>query len=206
MRRPVGVKWVVLCFRWTRFFSSRRVAAVAMLPSALSRSDFVSLGACWAFSFQPVLPSVCRPVVPLFHDRTWARRLTQSPELGFRLLSFPFLERLIFVLSFVLCCCRHCRSAAVVQRFVRFSAHPQVMQQHRQLSGGRDDGSLLPALAAALGQLQPQRRRSQSTPNGPRMCCAPCTSSVRRYGSPSLLMCICGSLFPEFLRPGCNPR
>jgi hypothetical protein len=29
---------------------SRRVAAVAMLPSALSRSDFVSLGAYWAFS------------------------------------------------------------------------------------------------------------------------------------------------------------
>src|SRR5436309_14080469 len=42
--------------------------------------------------------------------------------------------------------------------------------------------------------LSPQRRRSQSAPNSPRMCCAPCTSSVRRYGSPSLLMCIwaCG--------------
>src|SRR5450432_4222123 len=26
-----------------------------------------------------------------------------------------------------------------------------------------------------------------------------CTSNVRRYGSPSLLMCICGSLCPEFL-------
>src|SRR5215467_15296836 len=33
----------------------------------------------------------------------------------------------------------------------------------------------------------------------------PCTSSVRRYSSPSLLMCIWGSLSPEFLRPGCNP-
>ncbi len=39
--------------------------------------------------------------------------------------------------------CGHCRWAAVVQRFVYFSAHPQVMQQHRQLSGGRHDGSLL---------------------------------------------------------------
>src|SRR6266478_4811367 len=51
---------------------------------------FVSLGACWAFSVQPVLPSVWRPVVLLLQSGTWARPLTQSPELGFRLLSFLF--------------------------------------------------------------------------------------------------------------------
>src|ERR1039458_2646819 len=34
MRRPVGVKWVLLFFRWTSF-SLRRVATVATLPSAL---------------------------------------------------------------------------------------------------------------------------------------------------------------------------
>ena len=60
---------------------------------------------------------------------------------------------------FVLCGCRHGRSAAVVQWFVRFSAHPQVMQQHRQLSCGGDDRSLLPALPAAFGQ--PQSPASQ---------------------------------------------
>ena len=48
----------------------------------------VSLGACWAFLIQPVLPSVGRPVVLLLQSGTWARRLTQSPELGFRLLFF----------------------------------------------------------------------------------------------------------------------
>jgi len=48
---------------------------------------FVSLGAHWAFSVQPVLPSIWRPVVSLTSG-TWARRLTQSPELGFGLLSF----------------------------------------------------------------------------------------------------------------------
>ena len=53
----------------------------------------VSLGACWAFSVQPVLPSVWRPVVLLLQSGTWARPLTQSPELGFGLLSFLFLER-----------------------------------------------------------------------------------------------------------------
>ena len=58
-----------------------------------SRGAMVSLGASWAFSFQPVLPSDWRPVVLLFESGTWARRLTQSPELGFGLLSFLFLER-----------------------------------------------------------------------------------------------------------------
>ena len=34
----------------------------------------ISLGACWAFSFQPVLLSVWRPVVLLLPSGTWARR------------------------------------------------------------------------------------------------------------------------------------
>jgi hypothetical protein len=98
MRRPVGVK-SIFAVRGTSLFS-RRVATVAMLPSALSRSDFISLGACWAFSFQPVLPSVCRPVVLLLQSRTWARRLTQSPELGFGFVfSLPG-TALTFVLFF----------------------------------------------------------------------------------------------------------
>jgi hypothetical protein len=50
--------------------------------------------------------------------------------------------------------CGYCGGVAVVQRFVYFSAYPQVMQQHRQLSRGRHDGSLLPASSATLGQLQ----------------------------------------------------
>src|SRR4249919_2571476 len=53
-----------------------------MLPSALSRSDPFSLGACGAFSIQSVLPSVWRPLVAL-KSGTWPRPLTQSPELGF---------------------------------------------------------------------------------------------------------------------------
>jgi hypothetical protein len=60
----------------------------------------VSLGACWAFSVQPVLPSVRRPVVLLLKSGTWARRLTQSPELGFGLLSFLLLERFCFCFVF----------------------------------------------------------------------------------------------------------
>src|SRR5271169_7112152 len=158
MRRPVGVKSILFLFCGTSF-SPCRGATVAMLPSALSRSDSFSLGACWAFSLQPALPSDYRPVVLLFQSGTWARPLTQSPELGFWLCLFSPGTILILVLSFVLRGCRHCGSAAVVQRFVRFSAHPQMMQQHRQLSCGGDDRSLLPALPAAFGQ--PQSPTSQ---------------------------------------------
>src|SRR5437763_10003888 len=106
MRRPVGVKWVILFFCWTRFFSPAELATVAMLPSALSRSDWFSLGACWAFSFQPVLPSVWRPVVSL-KSRTWARRLTQSPELGFG-FCLPLLERFCFLTRPLLLSLRDC--------------------------------------------------------------------------------------------------
>jgi serine/threonine protein kinase len=42
-----------------------------------------------------------------------------------------------------LCGCCNCNSTAVVQWLVHFSTHPQVMQQHCQLSRGRNDGSLL---------------------------------------------------------------
>src|SRR5271169_2256279 len=87
MRRPVGVKSILFLFCGTSF-SPCRGATVAMLPSALSRSDSFSLGACWAFSLQPALPSDCRPVVLLFQSGTWARPLTQSPELGFWLCLF----------------------------------------------------------------------------------------------------------------------
>ena len=81
---------------------SRRVAAVAMLPSALSRSDSYSLGACWAFSFQPVLLSVWRPAILLLQSGTRARRLTQSPKLGFGLLSFS-LPGTVFGLLWLSC-------------------------------------------------------------------------------------------------------
>ena len=96
MRRPVGVKSILVVFCWTRFFlppsGHCRHASIRTLEER-----FVSLGACWAFSFQPVLPSVWRPVVLLLQSGTWARPLTQSPELGFGFLSFLFLERFCFV-------------------------------------------------------------------------------------------------------------
>ena len=163
----------------------------------LDERFLVSLGASWVFSFQPVLPPDFRPLFPS-RDRSWARPLTQSPELGAG-------ARCFHSMNLKLCGCRQWHRSAVAQRFVSFSTHPQAMQQHGQLSRRRNHRSFLPILSATLRQLRPQRRRSLSAPNGPRMWCAPCTNNVRKYGSPSLLMCSCGSLCPELRRPGCNP-
>src|SRR6266404_156619 len=91
MRRPVGVKWSFLSFRGTRFFS-RRVANVATLPFALFLSDFRSVQfGCSRFS------RCCHLIIDLpFHPEngSWARRLTQSPELGAWAFSYP---RMFFI-------------------------------------------------------------------------------------------------------------
>ena len=67
------------CLLGTRLHPSR-VATVATLPSALFEERMVSLGASWVFAFQPLLPLDDPPRFRL-QDESWARRLTQSPEL-----------------------------------------------------------------------------------------------------------------------------
>jgi hypothetical protein len=115
---------------------------VATLPSALSMSDFVSLGASWVFSFQPVLSPDYRPLFPS-RDGSWARPLTQSPELGAGARCFRFNE-------LELCGCRQQSRSAVAQRFVSLSGHPQAMQQHGSDSGlSRHSGCVGCSRAAA---------------------------------------------------------
>jgi hypothetical protein len=153
MRRPVEVKSILFSFRETRFVlppsGCCRHASIRTLEER-----FVSLGACWSSSIQPVLPSVWRPVVLLSESGARARRLTQSPELGFGHLSYLFWNGFGVVCLFILRGCGYWCWAAVAQRFVHFSAHPQMMQQHRQLSRRRHDGSLLAVPSATLSQLQ----------------------------------------------------
>src|SRR5260370_941516 len=147
MRRPVGVEWVLLFFRWTRFFCCR-VATVATLPSALFIERF-SLGASWVFSFQPVLPPDFRPLL-LFLRMEVGQAI--DAVIGIRRLGFcVFLSQNVLPL----CGRRHRHPAAVAQRFVRFSTYPQTMQQHCQLSCGGDHGSFLSVLPATFRPFQP---------------------------------------------------
>src|SRR3979409_777073 len=73
---------------WNNDFFSRRVSHCRHASIRTLEERFISLGACWAFSVQPVLLSDWRPVVRLLQRGTWARPLTQSPELGLRLFDF----------------------------------------------------------------------------------------------------------------------
>src|SRR5208282_6191376 len=89
MRRPVEVKWVLLFFRWTSFvLPAESPLSPPFHPHSLMSDR--SLGASWVFSFQPVLPPDCRPLS--VSRGKWARRLTQSPELGAWAFDFSFLR------------------------------------------------------------------------------------------------------------------
>jgi hypothetical protein len=107
-----------------------------------SRGAIRSLGAWWAFSVQRVLLSVWHPVVSRMSG-TRAGQLTPSPELGFGLCFFSSLERFWGCRLFV-CGLQPLLRGCRLQRLVNFSARPQLMQQHRQLSCGRHDPSFLP--------------------------------------------------------------
>src|SRR5579863_8297493 len=147
MRRPVGVKWVLLFFRCTSFFSPARVATVATLPSALFDERFfrsVQVG-CSRFS------RCCHLIVDLsfrLHEERGPGDLRSHRNSALWLLLF--LPKKILTL----CCRRHGYLVAVVQRLIHFSTHPQPMQQHGELSRRRNHGSLFPVLAATLRQFQ----------------------------------------------------
>ena len=80
------------CFLLHRFFlppsSHCRHASIRTLGER-----FVSLGARWASSFQPVLLSVWRPVVLLFESGPLGQALDAVTGTRLWLLSFPFVER-----------------------------------------------------------------------------------------------------------------
>ena len=77
MRRPVGVKSILHGLHEQGFVlppSGRcRHASIRTLEER-----FISLGACWALSVQPVLPSLWRPVVLVLQSGTWAARRAES--------------------------------------------------------------------------------------------------------------------------------
>jgi len=144
---------------WTllvTLFLPCRVATVATLPSALFDERFGSLGASWVFSFQPVLPPVYRPRFHL-EDGNWARRLTQSPELGFRL--WLFLSQSVFgfmqPLASLLAC--YCATVRIV-----------VCDALRNSFGGRDRAEAVGGGSEGEGDLRCPHPAKRSQDAGPR--------------------------------------
>src|SRR5882724_5003289 len=93
MRRPVGVKWVLRFFIGQGFLPASRHCRH---PSIRTLGERFSLGASWAFSFQPVLPPDYRPCLP-----SPRRKLGQAINAvtGTRRLSFVFLFSSMFLIT-----------------------------------------------------------------------------------------------------------
>src|SRR5580698_9095139 len=105
-------------FRWTRFYLPAELATVAMLPFALSRSD--SFARCRLGVLVSAGAAIClAPCGSALAE--WNLGQAINAVTGTRLWAFVFsLPGTILFLGG----CGHGRSAAVVQRFVHFSAHP----------------------------------------------------------------------------------
>ena len=150
MRRPVGVKWVLFSFCWTKVF----------LPPSLPLSPCFHPHSRGAICLRSVhvgrsrYSRCCHLFSALWFCSCRVEPKAINAVTGTRLWAFVFSlpgTVLILLCCFVLRGCRHVHSAAVVQWFVYFSAHPQVMQQHRQLSRGGHDGSLLAVPSSTFG-------------------------------------------------------
>src|SRR5579862_3312177 len=111
-----GLSQVDLVLSLLGTFFSCRVSHCRHASIRTLEERIISLGACWAFSFQPVLLSVWRPIVSL-KSGTRPRRLTQSPELGFGfclssswndfdLVALPFRFTRLRTRSLGCCCAR----------------------------------------------------------------------------------------------------
>src|ERR1041385_313181 len=123
-----------------KVFFSRRVATVAMLPFALLRA--IGFARCTLGVLVSAGAAIClAPCGSALAEWNLGQAINAVTGTRLWLLFFSLPGNgLDFLRS-----CRRCHSAAVVQWFVDFSAHPQVMQQHGQLSGRRDNGPLLAA-------------------------------------------------------------
>jgi len=90
MRRPVGVKSILFYCVKPPFLLARSALSPCFHPH--SRGAIVSLGASWAFSVQPVLLIVYRPVVVSWRVNP-GQATNAVTKLAFGVLSFHFLER-----------------------------------------------------------------------------------------------------------------
>jgi hypothetical protein len=70
--------------------------------------------------------------------------------------------------------------SGVVVRFIFLTADPKMMELHCKLLCHGDDRAFFPLLPLHSANFGPHRRGSESLPNGPRMCCTPCTSTMGR--------------------------
>src|SRR6266849_10235691 len=166
MRRPVGVKLVLDGFCGSLVFFASRAATVATLPSALFDERFVrsvQVG-CSRFS------RCCHLIIDLssISRWKWARRLSQSPELGVGLC-----------LSFFVDILNYAATGIVLRLWFRKGSYTSALTHSRcnytaNFRATATMARFFPFFPPRSASFSPQRRKSLSAPNGPRMWCAPC--------------------------------
>ena len=124
MRRPVGVKSILISFCETTFV--RPPSGGCRHASIRTLEERFHFARCTLGVLGTAGGAIClAPCGSALFE--WTPGQAIDAVTGTQLWAFVFSLRgtvLIFVLSFVLRGCRHCGSAAVVQWFVGFSAHP----------------------------------------------------------------------------------
>src|SRR4029434_5881176 len=147
-------------------FLERFLPALADSPCFHSHSLWSGMPRCQLESFisKRVLPSQSRTESPPFPETLVPPRPRSHPNsaIGY--------QTELHCLS---CLLGRSRRLAVAQRLVHFPAHPQPVQQHRQLTSHRHHRTLLRILAPAGGQLQPPALQI-------RIRTAPAQNAVRR--------------------------
>src|ERR1700693_4365925 len=106
----------------------------------------VRLHASWAFSFQWVLSIWMSTSISPDAQGVGLGLSRSHPNSAIDLVKPRLPPRLLCRCAFFL--------AMIPERFVHLSAHPQLVQQHRQLPGHRHHSALLGIAASPLSQLQ----------------------------------------------------
>src|SRR5712691_821854 len=177
-------------------------AALADSPCFHSHSVWSGFrsGASWSSSSsERVLPSQCRTERLRFQLRPFRRDLAVTRTR--RWVQKPFNLKL---LPYAACW------DAGAGRLLRSGSYTSPHTHNRCSSTANflatpTIARFLAFLPPRWASFSPQRLRSVSGPRRFRIKCAPCTSNVRRYRSPSLVMRGCGWLCPDSLCLGRRP-
>src|SRR6266849_670642 len=119
---------------------------VAILPSALSVSDLRSVPVG-----RPRFSGCCDLIIALLRS---ARRTRSRPNPAVTRTRRSFFVCIPTIRREPGLGCVSCDLVTVPERVIDFAAHPQLVQQHRQLTRHRRNRSLLGVLAPSFGQLQ----------------------------------------------------
>jgi hypothetical protein len=170
VRRPVTVNSYCGLVSSYLMISFARIIRQVVAGEAFRAKEIMT----FSYSRRCLLKATSHAVV----DGARARPRAQSPELDISCGARSSLCRTMPLRAFAFVCCE---AAHMLRNLSRDDeAGPASLRATAMMA------RLFPFLPPRSAKFNPHMRRSESPPNGPMMCCGPCTSTMRRYESPSL--------------------